>query len=306
MTTDAEIKLLPCPCCGRQDLDHHDMLHSDGAMRVRCVWCNCEAPEDAWNRRVSLEAGQPAASAEPVDLFDTLFQAAVSHLDGNGITIEGQDVVSLIEVLVTAVQDASPVAQEPTESVLIDDLAYTVPAPVAAELLRLHIELRQGVPVAQEPADSALPYEQALSELIDKIVPDLDTGDILADARQASAALDGRPSVVQEPVGYLACDPETGKPEWGEDCICADNVYSPGETGTIGRPVVFAASVAQVQPVVNLQLATEPKNIRTGDPYDDPVFEALAREHDVWGRASSALCAVFWRAGRGTKEADHD
>lgn len=50
--------------------------------------------------------------------------------------------------------------------------------------------------------------------------------------------------VAQEPVAYLACDPETGEPVWGEDCVCKDNVYSPEDTGTIGRPVVFAAPVA--------------------------------------------------------------
>jgi len=43
---------------------------------------------------------------------------------------------------------------------------------------------------------------------------------------------------------------------------------------------------------------TDAENIRAGDPYDDPAFERLAREHDVWGRAESALCAVFWLAGK--------
>jgi hypothetical protein len=37
------------------------------------------------------------------------------------------------------------------------------------------------------------------------------------------------------------------------------------------------------------------ENIRTGAPYDDPAFEALCREHGIWGTAQSALCAVFWR-----------
>ncbi|MEK7945762.1 hypothetical protein WKR98_13480 [Pigmentiphaga sp. YJ18] len=41
-----------------------------------------------------------------------------------------------------------------------------------------------------------------------------------------------------------------------------------------------------------------PENIRAGDPYDDLAFERLAREHDIWGRAESALCAVFWLAGK--------
>lgn len=34
--------------------------------------------------------------------------------------------------------------------------------------------------------------ERALSELVDKIMPGLDTGDIIADARTASSALDAR------------------------------------------------------------------------------------------------------------------
>lgn len=40
----------------------------------------------------------------------------------------------------------------------------------------------------------------------------------------------------------------------------------------------------------------EAENVRTGYPYDDPAFEALCRQHDVWGTAMGALCAVFWRA----------
>lgn len=40
------------------------------------------------------------------------------------------------------------------------------------------------------------------------------------------------------------------------------------------------------------------ENIRVGAPYHDPAFELLAREYDVWGKADSALCAVFWRAGK--------
>ncbi len=37
------------------------------------------------------------------------------------------------------------------------------------------------------------------------------------------------------------------------------------------------------------------ENIREGAPYDDPRFEALCREHGIWGTAQAALCAVFWR-----------
>lgn len=43
-----------------------------------------------------------------------------------------------------------------------------------------------------------------------------------------------------DPVAYLSCNTQTGQPEWSEDCVCQDNVYSVMETGTIGRPVMFA------------------------------------------------------------------
>ena len=46
----------------------------------------------------------------------------------------------------------------------------------------------------------------------------------------------------------------------------------------------------------NLDIAPEPENIRLGAPYDNPAFESLCREHGIWGTASAALCAVFWRS----------
>ena len=44
-------------------------------------------------------------------------------------------------------------------------------------------------------------------------------------------------------------------------------------------------------------------NIRDGAPFDDADFEALCREHGVWGTAESALCAVIWRAAIKAKDA---
>jgi|GEM_PF-3836035 len=35
-----------------------------------------------------------------------------------------------------------------------------------------------------------------------------------------------------------------------------------------------------------------------GYPYEHPEFEALCREHGIWGTAESALCAVFWRGAQ--------
>src|SRR5690554_1452197 len=45
-----------------------------------------------------------------------------------------------------------------------------------------------------------------------------------------------------------------------------------------------------------------PEGIREGAPYDDPDFEALCREHEIWGTAAAAQCAVFWEAGKRVAE----
>ena len=41
-----------------------------------------------------------------------------------------------------------------------------------------------------------------------------------------------------------------------------------------------------------------PENLREGEPYDNPAFEALARALGVWGTAQSAVCAQFWMAAK--------
>lgn len=41
-----------------------------------------------------------------------------------------------------------------------------------------------------------------------------------------------------------------------------------------------------------------PENLREGEPYDNPAFEALARALGVWGTAQSAVCAQFWIAAK--------
>ena len=45
-----------------------------------------------------------------------------------------------------------------------------------------------------------------------------------------------------------------------------------------------------------------PEDIREGAPYDDPDFESLCREHEIWGTAAAAQCAEFWRAGKRAAE----
>lgn len=77
-----EIKLLPCPICGKTDLDHHDYF-ADGKMRVRCAWCHCEAPEDAWNRRAAVGAAQPVVNQSLTterEAFQRLLEYAESQI----------------------------------------------------------------------------------------------------------------------------------------------------------------------------------------------------------------------------------
>lgn len=53
-----------------------------------------------------------------------------------------------------------------------------------------------------------------------------------------------------------------------------------------------ASNVTLAEPVQT------PENIREGEPYDNPAFEALARALGVWGTAQSAVCAQFWIAAK--------
>lgn len=56
----------------------------------------------------------------------------------------------------------------------------------------------------------------------------------------------------------------------------------------------FVAHVPAQQPC--------PESIREGAPYDDPAFEALCREYEIWGTPAAAQCAVFWEAGKRVAE----
>lgn len=61
--------LLPCPGCGKSDLDHcpADFVAVNGLTRgmiVRCAWCHFAAPEAAWNRRELCRADPPGGDVE--------------------------------------------------------------------------------------------------------------------------------------------------------------------------------------------------------------------------------------------------
>src|SRR5690606_20212532 len=97
------------------------------------------------------------------------------------------------------------------------------------------------------------------------------------------------PAVQGEPVAWQLHTPD-GRvilnkefPEWAD-----------GGDGYKITPLYTAPQPAEQQPC--------PEDIREGAPYDDPAFESLCREHEVWGTAAAAQCAVFWEAGKRVAE----
>jgi hypothetical protein len=66
------------------------------------------------------------------------------------------------------------------------------------------------------------------------------------------------------------------------------------------HPVTDGQTAARLvcQAVVDLIAKPVPVNVREGQPYNDPRFESLCREHGIWGTPESALAAVFWNASK--------
>lgn len=72
--------------------------------------------------------------------------------------------------------------------------------------------------------------------------------------------------------------------------------YEPCCVGSLApQPPEVKGSVSNVTLAEPVQM---PENIREGEPYDNPAFEALARALGVWGTAQSAACAQFWIAAK--------
>lgn len=115
------------------------------------------------------------------------------------------------------------------------------------------------------------PIRDALAELV-----------ALEDIKRSMARLAARPDYLDRPEDVAAYD------EFSRH-------YSER------RPTAWSAARAALS-IANgsnsVTAAQLPENIRAGDPYNDPGFEQLAREYGVWGKADSALCATFWRAGK--------
>lgn len=76
--------------------------------------------------------------------------------------------------------------------------------------------------------------------------------------------------------------------------LCKNNGgYFYGRTGY--EPCCVGSLAPQPPEAAPMQI---PGNIREGEPYDNPAFEALARALGVWGTAQSAVCAQFWIAAK--------
>jgi hypothetical protein len=138
--------------------------------------------------------------------------------------------------------------------------------------------------VAQAGAkrDETLPFEQALLALIGKIDCDLDTGDVLADARLASGALDailGRGDLVANAHDYFRDSPERYEKTIGFRIgwnACLDAI----ESARAAAPVVKAGASESAATVVNVGPGEEDMEVELLRPlphgtalYTAPVVE---------------------------------
>jgi len=109
---------------------------------------------------------------------------------------------------------------------------------------------KQRAPVA----DSTLPLEKALHELVSKIAPGLDTGDLLQDAQRASAMLDAIQASAPvagdaQPVAWKIYDAALGKHILTENPKVADMLLREG--GNTVRPLVYGDAAPQASEPVS-------------------------------------------------------
>ncbi len=64
----------------------------------------------------------------------------------------------------------------------------------------------------------------------------------------------------------------------------------------VGEAYLNAVKAAACAASEALEERSSGNSVREGEPYSDPRFEALCRDHGIWGTPESALAAVFWRA----------
>lgn len=90
-------------------------------------------------------------------------------------------------------------------------------------------------------------------------------------------------------VGYFACNPDTLKPEWGEDCVCQDDVYNPEETGTIGRPFVFADQVLEDAAMVRRNTLLAVLGKLNSNPYNLTKSECIDVVREMFEEADAVM-----------------
>lgn len=107
------------------------------------------------------------------------------------------------------------------------------------------------------------------------------------------------------PVGtklYTAPQPAEQQPELCRTQPCGCVIcFCENETQCMGCGAKHCGThpVGQLpNPVYQQPAEQHPEAVREGAPYDDPAFSALCREHEVYGTAAAAQCAVFWEAGK--------
>ncbi len=167
-------------------------------------------------------------------------------------------------------------AQEPVEVEDLADVAYRAwQDKTTFDLGKVRAEFRAALaaPKQAEP-DPLLEIETALSELVDKICPGLDSGDLLADARTASKNL-----------SFLT-EPTMGVRESLEDALAIVESFGPGIAGmndTYARQILLAEEVKRLrsenpwEPVEEMQeqMAEMARIISTNSFYQDGHKDGL-------------------------------
>lgn len=129
---------------------------------------------------LKINALRTALAEQPAEQEPVALEISCEHLDAvldtGLIDTCGMTAYEAARKVIEAFHTAPQPAQTPTptESVLIEGVAYTVPAQVAAELLRLHLEIksahmRMEQPAEQEPQTedvAADAYSHACDEMV--------------------------------------------------------------------------------------------------------------------------------------------
>lgn len=239
-------------------------------------------------------APQPAAPAQEVsdeDILHLSYDHLNPYLDGDELRIEG--VVEFARAVITLhpFTGAQPVIMKE----ICPECGHQFECFHNGYINQLRGDLAGAQPAAPE-ALTAADYEEVLADH-QRLVRELDVllnGEEGA-AKQASlcdivAQVQLEGVTVAQPAAQASLPAEWARidPSFLLMHIRENTHY---DAKLIGDMLAFAKAAAT-------PVDAQPENVRAGDLYDDPAFESLCREHQIWGTAESALCAVFWRAGK--------